>query len=217
VADITECGVVTVIGMKKCGSSQIRKAFAEKHWEFQQFNDSTQRYVTAFRNPAHRLVSCWNHLVRPKFEMPDRTLSEGYAYKFGPPLTFENWVRWVVEQDPEDMNPHMRPQTYELADLLRNENGLIWIGQLERMQELAKGPLTEWLHWSVAMPHRQRHKYYGLWPHFYKNGLLREVYRYFATDYKLWMGIYGNGWEVFNTRRLSQVLDLTNGRDCVTM
>ena len=214
--DVTKCGVVTVLGLKKCGSSQIRKSFAEKHWEFQQFNDRTQRYVTAFRNPAHRLVSCWNHLVRPRHEVPVDP-SHASKEKFGPHVPFFDWVDWIIEQDPETMNAHMRPQTYELADVLRDTDGLIWVGQLERMQELAKGPLTKWLKWSIAMPDKRRHAYYGRWPDYYTTNLLREVRRCFATDYKLWMGLYGNGCEVFNTGQLSRMLDLTNGRDCVTM
>ena len=218
-ADITECGVVTVIRLKKCGSSQIRKAFAEKTWQHRQFGDSTPRYVTAFRNPAHRLVSCWNHLIRGRVELPPDYYDPVAAKKkFGPHLDFPEWCEWVIDTNHEDINMHMRMQTYELADHLRDTDGLIWIGQLERMQELAKNELTEWLKWSVAMPNKQRHPYkLGTWPNYYPPGLLRKVHRRFATDYKLWMNIYGNGCEVFHTGRLSETLDLTNGRHSCMM
>ncbi len=215
-ADITECGVVTSIGLKKCGSSQLNKAFREKTWEYRQFGDKTHRWVTAFRNPAHRLVSCWNHLIRPRYEVPGPPQEDldRLKEKFGPHWDFPEWCEWVLTLDPEIMNAHMRDQTYELADHLRDTDGLIWIGQLERMQDLAKNELTEWLHWSVAMPNKQRHPYAnGIWPNYYPPGLLRKVHRRFATDYKLWMNIYGNGCEVFHTGRLSKTLDLTNGRD----
>lgn len=116
------------------------------------------------------------------------------------------------------MNAHMRPQTRELADILRDTDGLIWIGQLERMQDLAKGPLTKWLRWSCSMPDKKRHPYAnGVWPNYYTPELLRAVRRYYASDYKVWLMLYGNGCEIFNTRRFSQWADLTNGRQCVML
>lgn len=218
--DTTACGIVTVLGLKKCGSSQIRKSFREKHWQAQQFPETykTPRYVTAFRNPSHRLVSCWNHLVRPRVEVPPTNpeyIDERAKVRFGPFFPFPEWCRWVISQDHEDMNAHMRMQSYELADALRGTDGLIWIGQLERMQELAKGPLTDWLRWAIAMPDKKRHAYYGRWPDYYTAapGLSREVHKFFATDYKLWMSIYEKGYGVFHTGRLAETLDLTNGRD----
>jgi hypothetical protein len=216
VADITPCGIVTVIGLKKCGSSQIRKSFAEKHWQWQQFPETplTQRYVTAFRNPAHRLVSCWNHLVRAHVERGGPHDPQRDVEKFGPRVDFPEWCEWLISTDPETMNAHMRPQTYELADVLRDKDGLIWIMQLERATEICKGPLTDWMHWSCSMPDKQRHPYAkGLWTNYYPPGLLTEVRRFYRTDYNLWISLFTKGYEVLQTRALSRTLDLTNGRD----
>jgi len=178
----------------KCGSSNIRKAFAGKHWGPHQFPE--HRYVTVVRNPAHRLVSCWNHLVRPKIET---STLDGIS-KFGPHVDFPEWCRWVLAQDPDSFNAHIRPQTNELAGHLSGADGLIWVGQLERMQWLAKGALSDWLGVSMKMPYKPQHGYYH-WPDFYDTELLQAVHRYFDRDYKLWMALDSNEHKVYLTKR----------------
>ena len=213
VPDITQCGAVTVIGLKKSGSGQIQVSFRGKTWEQRQFDDNNHRWVTAFRNPAARLVSAWNHLVRPRYELPGPSSEdiERLKEKFGPHWDFPEWCDWVLSLDPETMNAHFRPQTYELADVLRGEDGLIFIAQLERLTEIAKGPLTEWLRWSGGVPGRKMHSYsLGSWRDYYDRDRLRAVHKFYALDDRLWRSIQEKGFEVVGTRRLVEYLDLTN-------
>ena len=194
--DIVECGSVTALCLKKCGSGQLRKSFTGKHWE--PFPDGTPRFVSAVRNPAHRLVSAWNHLVRHHTEAPEPYTD---IKKFGPALAFRPWCAWVLKQDPETMNAHFRPQTLELADALQDVDGLIWIGQLERMRQLAKTDLTAWLGWSVSMPN-DAPRAYDPWLSFYTPTLLRDVRQVYMNDHRLWLGLIDPGWRVFETTEL---------------
>jgi hypothetical protein len=210
-AHITDCGQVQVIGLKKCGSSQIRKSFAGKHWELNHFDgDRRIRYATAFRNPAHRLVSCWNHLVRTRYITPAD--DDQRTHEFGPAVSFPEWLGWVLEHDSETLNAHMRPQALELRDLLEDTDSLIWIGQLERMRELAKKNLTEWLRWSFAMPPPKNFSRYRHWTEWYNREQRKSVRRYFELDYKIWLLLFSEGAEVFKTQDLVKFIKLTNGQ-----
>ena len=219
VPDVSDHGNLTVIALKKCGSSQLHKAFAEQQWGAHHFPDEwgTQRYVTAVRNPAHRLVSCWNHLVKNRHDARD--IDPMVEHAFGPALCFPQWVDWVLAQDQETINPHMRMQTLELADTLHSlDDGIIFVAQLEQITSLSCGhelpALTTWLGRRVCV-HRARKAQYGAWQNHFDRVQLQQVRWKFAADYHLWMHLLETGHKILRSHDLARILDLTNVRHSV--
>lgn len=220
-ADVNGHGQLTLIALKKCGSSQLHKAFAEVQWEVQHFPDDwgKPRYVTAIRNPAHRLVSCWNHLVKNRHEARD--IDPMTDHPFGPALCFPQWVDWVLAQDQETINPHMRMQTYELADTLHSlDDGIIFVAQLEQITALSCGSklpaMTQWLGRRICVK-RARKARYGAWQNHFDRVQLQKVRWVYAADYHLWLHLLETGHKIFGARSLANMLDLTNGRHCAKM
>lgn len=70
--------------------------------------------VWAFvRNPWDRLVSCWAH----KFDQfaGNRKMSPLFP-RLPADLSWDDFLRWVVSQEPRTANDHFRPQHYFLTD-----------------------------------------------------------------------------------------------------
>jgi predicted NAD-dependent protein-ADP-ribosyltransferase YbiA (DUF1768 family) len=210
-------GCLTVICLKKCGSSQINRAFAEKVWEPKDFvvDPYTPKYFVAVRNPAHRLVSCWNHLV--KFRYDARNIDPWTDHAFGPALCFSQWCDVIIHADHETINPHMRMQTYEIADHLLDEpDGTVFVAQLEQLTDLSCGhhmpPLSRWLNRRFCVK-RARKASYGHWQDHYDRVQLQQVRWKFAADYHLWNHLLDTGHKIMGSHDLANFLNLTNGRD----
>lgn len=214
--DISRHGNLTVIALKKSGSSSIHRAFGNHVWEAKDFPDEwgTQRYVLAVRNPAVRLVSCWNHLAKSRL---DRHIDPSVEHPHGPAACFSQWLQFVLQSDQETLNPHMRMQTYEIADALLGEpDGIVFIAQLEQLTALSCGPdlpaLTKWLSRRVCVQ-RQRKAQYGAWQSHYDRIELQQVRWTYAADYHLWNHLHATGHKIFRSHDLANFLNLTNGRD----
>jgi predicted NAD-dependent protein-ADP-ribosyltransferase YbiA (DUF1768 family) len=215
VADVNGHGQLTLIALKKCGSSQLHKAFAEKTWDAGHFPDEwgTPRYITAVRNPAHRLVSCWHHLVKHR---SDDHVDPNIKHPFGPAMCFQQWVDYVLAQEHETLNPHMRMQTLELADtLLSLDDGIIFVAQLEQITALSCGaylpPLTKWLGRRVPVK-RARKAQYGAWQNHFDRVQLQQVRWKFAADFHLWNHLLATGHKIYRTHDFARMLNLTNAR-----
>lgn len=212
-ADIIDCGVVKVIALKKSGSSEISRAFAQHTWEPYGEHWDTPRYVTAIRNPGLRLVSCWQHLVKQRY---DDRIDPNHDHNFGPATCFDQWVVWVLAQSMETLNPHMRMQTYELADHLSQlPQGIVFVTQLEQVTPISCGaevkPMTEFLGRRVCV-RNQRKRRYAPWLTQYDRVQLQQVRRHFAGDWHLWNHLYATGYRIFDSHALAKMLNLTNGR-----
>jgi len=204
-SDFHDCGRLKVIAIKKCGSSTLRRTFAEKTWGASDFLET--RYVTCIRHPAARLVSAWNHLVKKRFESDPafRDRKVGELDWSGPPLSFEDWVDWVIETPDSDLDHHIASQVHDIVGRIHEVQvgNMLWIGQLERLNE------CEWylrkyckrqlgIAGSAGSHVRHRH---GPWPEYYDRRLLHRVRERFRDDMRLWLRLYGDGYWVSGVDR----------------
>ncbi len=195
-ADVSNKGYLTVIALKKCGSSQLGKAFRERVFEI-----PPHRYVTAIRHPAARLVSLWYGHVKRRYE-------EGKAlHIYGPPSDFKKWVRWVLSNQLDLLDHHIRPQYLELRDNLQNTpaGSKLFICQLERLTPLNK-ELSQFCGQSIQVLDKKRHPH-PPWPEYFDRELLQQVRNGFAEDMAIWMSLMGKGYEVMDPAKLARQLD----------
>lgn len=175
---IVECGDLTVFAIKKSASTQLTRAFHGTTHTL-----GAPAYLTAIRHPAHRLVSCYHHLVKPRYEN-----SEG-DHKYGPPLPFNEWANWVTEQDPGTANAHMKPQSVSLGEVRTGRpEGEIMMLQVEQLTLMSATYLSAWLGTSVKVEHESKVEY-APWAEHYTLPTLQRVLNYYRDDFDLWCGL----------------------------
>lgn len=210
-ADLLDFGFVKVIALKKCGSSQFGKAFRDRQF----LPYPPHKYVTAIRHPAARLQSLWWGHVRHAIKRPngsnrdDRVVSwrRNPLHTFGPPVPFPEWIEWVLSNQLDQLDVHIRPQYLCLADKLREApiGSKLWICQLERLTPLHK-ELSEFVGQPVCVLNKKRHPH-GPWVGYYDRDLLERVRKAYAHDLALWLWLWPNGYEVLDAQRASIQLD----------
>lgn len=176
-ADIRKQGEVTAVCLKKCASSQMSRAM-----DVNKFPNTTRRYWTSVRNPAHRLVSAYQHLVGHRYK-DER--DPNVEHKFGPAVHFHKWLDWVTKHDPQTINAHFRQQTLELVDHLPDEDVPLMLVQTEQLANVSRTHLSAFLKTRIEVPHKGKRQY-GAWQEHYTLPLLWEVQRVYRADYVLW-------------------------------
>ena len=205
-SDLLDCGLVKVIALKKCGSSQLRKAFSEKVWDKRAYwwgVNQQIRYVTFVRHPASRLWSCWHHLVRRRVDIVEQGESV-----FGPGLPFCDWLDWVFNSELSVLDHHIRPQAMELRDYADNINqtSKLFIGSLESSQDVLV-PLVSYLGGRSINFKRPNREPVPHWLQSIPSSLVKEIRNKFSMDMRLWWSIHSSGYQIVGNNGLSNQLD----------
>jgi hypothetical protein len=186
VSDLIDMRAVKVIALKKCGSSMLHRAFSELMFDPKAHEPN--RLVVFVRHPAARAVSAYNHFI----------IRHNAGEAFGPRKSFEVWLQWLLDHDPNTLDHHLRPQSLELWDRFQAQPvSHLFLCVLEKSVD-ALDDLTEFMgghqpdiKTDIRHPHPP-------WPLYFaeRNDLLEAIRKHFANDMALWMSLVQSGGHV---------------------
>lgn len=117
-------GKVGIRYFPRAGSSTISEVYGRGH----NFGDflATKKKVCVVRNPWDRLMSVYNGMVRPREKF--------LTYKLPKVADANDFIAWLLDQDPYDTDPHVTPmwaflegmwkpkpeEVYEFTDFFAN-------------------------------------------------------------------------------------------------
>lgn len=148
------------------------------------------------RNPYNRLTSCYRNKILSR-NRDDQNYINGvsivlYQYnsffwekKFWPEMSFQDFVKSVLQINDRRANPHFRSQHTFLTDS-DGEIILDYVGKMENLsKEFDKVMEKIWTE-GMSLPHKNKTTKKKTWQDYYTKDLAKKVYQRYKRDFELW-------------------------------